>query len=163
MCPSLREVWIFTGSCWPIGMDPGQPEDKWSCPRSWANTEPCLEAAHQPWPGSHAWVPFLYSPSFSLSPLQSHSSAVIYQMPPGFPPSSFCFQIFPCCSDTLEPPCCVSLSFIFSMRNFLTRNFVCLSSFWTAGRQFLLPVLMYPSFPSPKFPIPSRIQDKAMC
>ena len=66
----------------------------------------------------HDWATSLF---FSLSPLQSHSSAVIYQMLPGFSPSSFCFQIFPCCSDSWEPPCCVSLSFIFSMRNFLTR------------------------------------------
>ena len=123
MCPSLRQVWIFTASYWPTGMSPGQLENKWSCPRSWTSTEPCLqvlEAAHQPSPVGHAepTLPSLLSPSFSLSPLHLCSD---------FPNASTFFSPVHSASksflvvQTLGNPLAVFHCHLsFSMRNFLT-------------------------------------------
>ena len=134
---------------------------KWRCPRSWANTEPCLpvlKAVHQPWQGAtpkpllYILHPFPY-PLSKVTPLQWFSK---------------CLQVFPqlillpnlslLLRHLGTPLLCFIVIYLFHEK-FLNQ----MSSFWTAGRESLLHVLMYPSFPSPNFPIPSRIQDKAMC
>ena len=127
--------------------------------------EPTLSPACRSWrpPTGHGREPRL-SPFFTFSshfPIPSPKSLLYSDFPNAcrfFPQLILLPNLSLLLRHLGTPLLCFIVIYLFHEK-FLNQ----MSSFWTAGRESFLHVLMYPSFPSPNFPIPSRIQDKAMC